>query len=221
MTSSDNAPNDPPPAAATPAPDRKRSRLYLILLFALFALPLALAWVLQQGGWRPSGSVHHGDLLDPALPVAGLRAAGPDGEPLTEAYLRGRWTLAYLAPADCAADCRENLYKIRQLRLALGKDIDRLQTLALLPASPDAGFADWLRQDHAAMTVAVAGDDARALLRRPFEGFVAGEDAPQQLSHSVYLIDPLGNLVMRYRPSATPKEIIADLKRLLKYSRIG
>lgn len=208
-------------APLTPAPDaRRRGRLQLLGIVALFVLPLALAWLLY-GNWRPTGSVHHGELLDPARPLSALAARGTDdtgtGAGLPEDYLRGRWTLAYLAAGECRQACRDGLYKIRQIRLALGgKNIDRIQTLGLLASPPGAELRDWLAREHAAMTVAVADSEDAAALRRPFAG-----DKTDNTDDGVFVIDPLGNLLLRYRREAPPKDIIADLKRLLKLSRIG
>ena len=79
----------------------------------------------RVGHWRPTGSVQHGELLDPARPVA-LRLVLPEGKPSDGAGLRGRWVLAYVgSAAACDQRCRTGLYDIRQVRLALGKDMSR------------------------------------------------------------------------------------------------
>lgn len=198
--------------ADTAAPGRARSRLYLVIIFALFIVPLVLAWALY-GRWHPTGTVHHGELLSPVIPVNSFDAADGDGGPLDAGLFRQRWTLAYIAEGGCAEPCRDGLYKIRQIRLALGgKNIDRVQTVALFDARPDAALSGWLEREHAAMRVAVAPDAVLGQLRAPFS---------ERDPHSVYLLDPLGNLVMRYDAAAEPQGVIADLKRLLKLSRIG
>lgn len=211
---------------------RRRGRIYLLLIIAAFSLPLLLAWALHDR-WRPDGSVHHGELLQPAVPLAELDTelsninlaansdAADSSQDNSDGLLQHRWTLAYLAPTDCSQACRDALYKIRQIRLALGKNIDRARTLALLPQMPDEPLQAWLRDEHTAMNVAVAPSVADAL-RRPFDNNTAStQPSASSDPHSIYLLDPLGNLLMRYDSDVEPKGIITDLKRLLKYSKLG
>ncbi len=124
-----------------------RQRLLLLLVVACFVLPLAAAWLLI-GHWRPESSAQHGELLNPARPVA-LRFDLLDGKPADETALRGRWVLAYVgSAAECDARCRTGLYDMRQVRLALGKDMDRVKTLLLVDAMPPTGSRDWLAAEH-------------------------------------------------------------------------
>lgn len=189
-----------------------RGRMYLLLVILLFAGPLAAAWLLV-GHWRPAGSVHHGELLDPAQPLPALQLRRLDGEPLELETLHGHWTLAYLNDTgDCSQSCRDSLYTMRQTRLALGKDMTRVQTLLLLDREPEPTLRDWLAREHRTMIKGLADADMRALFSRPF---------PAGGGQGVYLIDPLGNLVMRYGPDTDPEGLLKDLERLLKYSKIG
>ena len=199
----------------TPATNRSRlsSRQQFLLLVALFAAPLLAAWLLV-GHWRPAGMTHHGELLDPAQPVAYLRVRQVNGQELNTAYLHGRWTLAYIG-AGCGERCQHGLYNMRQVRLALGKDMGRAQTLLMLSEAPGPELAEWLNREHAAMTVGVADAATLSFFGQAFAG---GEAAANSW---IYLIDPLGNLVMRYRTDDNPKGILEDLRRLFKYSKIG
>jgi hypothetical protein len=186
--------------------------LFLLALIAAFALPLLLAWLLV-GRWQPGGTANHGELLTPAQPVSQLGLQTGDGKTLDQAYLRGRWTLAYLGAADDARS-RQGLYNIRQVRLALGKDLVRAQTLFLLTAPPPANFGQWLSQEHPNLTAGVADRPTLDFFSRAFSaGYEAGG--------WIYLIDPLGNLFMRYRVADHPRGMLLDLQRLLKYSSIG
>ena len=192
-------------------PTTKRNQRNLLMLIALFLLPVVIAWLLINV-WRPGGSVHHGELLNPAQQIAHWQGEDLAGEQLDKSWLNGRWTLAYLAAsADCGASCQQGLYNIRQIRLALGKDMGRAQTLLLLPALPASSVQQWLAQEHEGMRKIVADQQTRAFLRDAFAGAQRG----------IYLIDPLGNLLMRYGLDVTAKSILQDVKRLLKYSKIG
>jgi len=190
-----------------------RARLALLLIIACFAVPLASAWLLV-GHWRPEGSVQHGELLDPARPVE-LRLVLPDGKPLASAGLHGRWILAYIGSAtSCDERCRTGLYDIRQVRLALGRDMDRVKTLLLLESQPEADFQRWLSAEHPALTVGLADSATRTALTNAFQ-------SPGQVGDWLYVLDPLGNLLMRYRIDVEPRGLLKDLQRLLKWSKIG
>lgn len=192
----------------------RKDRIILVLIMGAFILPLMSAWILV-GQWRPDSKAHHGELLLPARPVAHFQALDVDAAELTHAYLDGHWTMVYMgAQPDCNESCRQGLYKIRQVRLALGKEMDRVQRLLLMAKMPDAVLTKWLQQEHAGMTVGVADAATRDFLIQAFPGRAIA-------SGWIYLIDPLSNLVMRYPPESDPQGILKDLKRLLKLSRIG
>lgn len=191
-----------------------RQRLFLLFVIACFVMPLATAWLLI-GHWRPEGSAQHGELLNPARPLPDLRFDSVDGHPLDGAGLRGRWVMAYVgSAAECDARCRTGLYDMRQVRLALGKDMERLKTVLLLDGMPETGLRQWLATEHAAMTVGAADDSTRNALIQAF-------GQPGGAGEWIYLLDPLGNLLMRYRVDTEPRGLLKDLQRLLKWSKIG
>ena len=201
-------------ASIFPVDPVKRGRVLLMLIMALFLLPLVGAGLLV-GHWRPSGSVHHGQLLDPAKPLPALHLTALNGQPLTLAALHGRWQLAYMGGSGaCRADCRKRLNYLSQIRIALGRDMPRVQTLLLLTQSPDPDLQHWLGQARMVNRVVMTNPASRAVFTNAFPTAPATEPA-------VYLIDPLGNLVMRYGPQVAPNGILLDLRRLLKYSEIG
>ncbi len=197
-------------------PSRNRNRVYLLLLIALCIVPIVVAW-LMVGRWQPGGTVNHGELLNPARPVTQFQLGQMDGGALDVDYLRGRWTLAYLG-AGCAHSCQNALYIMRQVHLALGKDAPRAQTLLMLAEAPDQELRQWLQQEHKAMTVGVSDATTHNFFLHAFPEVAIEGDW-------IYLLDPLGNLLMRYRTElqnpVDSKGILDDLKRLFKYSKIG
>ena len=140
----------------------------------------------------------------------------PTGETVDDTFLRHRWTLVYLG-TPCDEHCRQGLYTIRQVRLALGKDMQRAQTLFIMTSPPEAALLPWLKQEHPNLTAGVAERRTLELFTQAFPGAAAPGEW-------IYLIDPLGNLFMRYRLSTDPvtnKGILIDLQRVLKYSTLG
>lgn len=191
-----------------------RQRLMLVFVVACFVLPLVAAWLLVDR-WRPGSSAQHGELLNPAKPFPDLRFDLVDGRPPADAMLGGHWILVYIgSSAGCDAACHTGLYDMRQVRLALGKDMGRVKTVLLLDGMPETGLRQWLAAEHAAMIVGVADASTRSGLTQAF-------DRPGRAGEWMYLLDPLGNLLMRYPADTEPRGLLKDLQRLLKWSKIG
>jgi len=189
---------------------RSRNLRTLAVLAALFFVPLlASFWLYYGTSWRPGGHVNHGELIEPARPLPRVnlpRIAGTD-----PTLFHSKWTLVYVGDGSCDASCRGTLYVMRQTRLALGTDMTRLARVFLVTANCCA--RDYLAREHAGMTVLDASGAAGAQL---LGSFPAGNRA-----NTLFIIDPLGNLMMRYDVRRDPRGLLVDLKRLLELSQIG
>jgi hypothetical protein len=160
-----------------------------ILLIALVcAAPIVLGTAAYLLEWAPGARSNYGELLRPK-PVAGF-------EPL-----RGKWVLVMFDAAACDAYCEKKLYFMRQVRRAQGKDMDRVERL-------------WVLTD---------GGRPRAEILPGIEGTRIDKGEAQAVfpgrpADHVYLVDPLGNLMLRFPRDPDPSGMIKDLQRLLKYS---
>jgi cytochrome oxidase Cu insertion factor (SCO1/SenC/PrrC family) len=204
--------NAPDPGAV------RRGRRQLVLLAALFFVPLAIAFWLYYGatGWRPAGDASKGDLIDPARPLATLALATADGTQTAPDFLRGKWSMVYVGDGLCDDRCRAALYLTRQSRIALNKDMDRVQRVFLVTGRCcDRGF---IAQEHPDLIVARVDDDASAALLEPFPTYGG---VPLADAGRIYIVDPLGNLLMSYAPTAPDKALLTDMKKLLRLSHIG
>lgn len=190
------------------------SRGKVYVLIALFFAPLLLAFLLYYGtdGWRPAGSTNHGDLITPARPLPAVALQTPEGTELKLSALHGKWTLVYIGAGQCDARCREALLLMRQARLALNDDMTRVQRLFV--AAGECCDKTYLDAEHAGLMIARASD-------RSFMTTFRRDATPVEHAGRIYIVDPLGNLMMSYEPDATPKGLLEDLKKLLKLSRIG
>lgn len=173
----------------------------------MFLGPLALATWLYFGGaaLQPEGRTNHGVLLEP---IINLADSVPDAP--VHAHRAGHWLLIYIDRGSCDAGCEFSLYTLRQSRLMLGKEMDRVIRVFLHGETPPDRVL--LAEEHAGL-VALADDAVAQLLENK---------KPADLEDGgYYLVDPLGNLVMYFRPDIDPGDMVDDIKRLLKLSRIG
>lgn len=190
------------------------SRKTLIALILVFVGPLALAIVLFAFRDRLPipGPRTVGELIVPAVPVPDLHPRSLAAAPLTESIPRGRWTLAYLTAGGCDLQCEANLFKMRQVRLLVGRDRDRVDRLLLITGPTRPGGLDEIIKRYPKLPIGeLNAADQHALVQ------VLSAELPDH----VFIVDPLGNAMMRYPTDVTAKGLLKDLKHLLKVSQIG
>ncbi len=248
MSVNANTPVDPvpqrpaagdPPATIDPAA-RQRGRRTLLLLALVCLAPVVLSY-LAFYLMPPDGRTNYGDLIDPqrdlrALAITSIVAAEPEttapagsaststeaaavtirpavvpGTPITLNHWTGRWLMVTANPGLCDTACAQRLYAMRQVRLTQGRERGRIERLWLITDSqpPDERILAGYEGMH------IARIDPQAL-RTAFPA----ADGQDVLDH-IYLIDPLGNLMMRFPANADPSRMKKDFTRLLKASRIG
>ena len=185
----------------------RRSRRTLWLILAVASAPVAASYLFYFF-WAPRHTVNYGQLIDPRpLPDPAMSLA--DGAPFRLSQLKGKWILVSVDAARCEADCEKKLLYLRQLRLTQGKDMDRIERA-------------WLVSDPAAPRgEAVTGFPGTWVVRAAGSGLIDQFPAPRSPADHIYVIDPLGNLMMRFPPEPDTRRLIRDLSRLLKASRIG
>ncbi|QDQ27487.1 cytochrome C oxidase subunit I [Chitinimonas arctica] len=179
----------------SPAPSQ--GRRILLIMIAITIAPV-LASYLTYYFWRPAGGKTYGQLLE-IHPVAEFSQRKLSGEPASLAELKGKWVLVTVAGGDCAAACQATLHALRQYRVAQGKYMGKVERLwlvndAAVPSAQAIAAAEGARVHRALAPVPLPGDQAGA----------------------VYLIDPLGNQVIRYGREAEPVKVIKELGKFLK-----
>lgn len=201
------------PVEQTSPGSRPRKQIW-ILIGAFFA-PLALAFFLYYGlDVRPHGNTNKGDLIQPARPLPEVALPGATDQTLAADALRGKWSMVFIGDGACDARCREALTLMRQTRLALGDKMDRVQRVFLVTANCcDQVYLD---TEHSGLLLGRIDNPAGQTLLETFP------DTAQAASLGrIYLVDPLGNLMMKYESDAPQKGLLEDLKKLLKLSHIG
>jgi hypothetical protein len=201
------------PEAGRPAAGRtpRRGRLMLIAVLLVCAAPVIASYFTYYV-IRPEGRTNYGTLLLPLREAGQVSGEALDGSPADLQALRGRWVLLTGSDATCDAKCEERLYLIRQLRITTGKERERVERAWIVP--PDAQpSADLLAQHQGLMVIRTPKD---AMANAGFE--TADGSLPED---HIWVLDPLGNLVLRYPESPDPSKMKKDLIKLLKASRIG
>ena len=182
-------------------------RLQLLGIAAVFAVPLALAaWMYYfDSSLAPVAGTNKGALL---LPIVSLNDELPQSE--IHNIRSNQWLMLYANAYVCDEECDHALVRLRQSRLMLGKDMRRVERVFLHGDSlPDTVT---LEEQHAGL-ITMSDKDLNVLLEKK---------RPAELQRGgCYLIDPLGNLVMYFPPDLDPKEMVGDIKHLLKLSHIG
>lgn len=192
-------------SSAASVPRRRRRE---ILLLALVCVAPIVASYLAYYVWRPDSFRNYGELIAPvAMPGLAPGDAVPSDPAVTQ--IRGHWAFVMVASGACDQPCREKLWQMRQLRLTQGKDADRVVRTWIVDDSVTPS-ASLLREFEGTLVLQETG---KALLPRlPATGSVRDH---------LYLVDPLGNLMMRFPKDADPNRIKKDLSKLLSVSRIG
>ncbi len=179
----------------------------VVLVAALFAMPIAVASGLYLSGWRPAPSAAHGTLVSPPLPLAGTVLGANGGKTVRLGDFHGKWLLLHLGPADCPADCERQLFAMQQVQAAQGRERERVRRVFVAQGRMPVWKKDSLSRNFPGVAMVT--------------GY--GKDWPERWSGEwkTFLIDPMGNLVMAYGANADPSGMRKDLARLLAYSWVG
>ena len=193
-------------------PNQAAGRWKLLAVLLVCASPLIFSY-LTYYVIKPSGRTNYGELIDPRqYPIpATLGATTLDGKPAALEVYKGKWIMLQAAPGDCQEQCKKQLVAMRQLRLMTGKDRERVERVWLVTDTTplDIQFMKVIEGAH--------------MLRVPpqaINAWLPVEPGGNPIDH-MYLIDPLGNLMMRFPKDADPARVKKDIGKLLKASAIG
>jgi len=185
---------------APATPDRRKGRWQLILILLMVIGPMALAtFMYKLQFWVPDSRSYHGELIGNGQTRADIGVQADEQ----------RWQLLVTAPSACADDCRQLVYLARQLQIGLGRDASRASH-ALATALPvGADYAAKLKLEYP------------QLQRYPLDLTTFSKAAAAPGEAQLWIVDPHGNLVLRYDTTVKGKDLLNDLRQLLKLSNIG
>ena len=192
-------------------PNQARGRWKLLAVLLVCASPLIFSY-LTYYVIKPTGRTNYGALIDPrAHPIPALGTVGLDGKPLALDAYKGKWIMLQVGSGVCQQACKDQLVAMRQLRIMQGKGMERIERVWLI--------TDETPLDTMLMRVI---DGTRFLRVKPeaVKAWLPVEQGGDPANH-MYLIDPLGNLMMRFPKDADPAKVKKDIAKLLKASAIG
>jgi cytochrome oxidase Cu insertion factor (SCO1/SenC/PrrC family) len=185
-----------------------RGRIEPLLILLLCAVPVLAAYIAFYF-WQPQqGTMNYGELLPPRpLPDVAMQLA--DGRAFRLSELRGKWVLLQVDSAACSQNCQQKLYYLRQVRLTQGKDMQRIERA-------------WIIDDNGTPQQDLTREYAGTwLIRGAGSALLAALPAEDSVKDHVYLVDPQGNLMLRFPRNPDSSKMVKDITRLLKVSQIG
>ncbi|TFY92360.1 hypothetical protein DYL61_17245 [Pseudomonas nabeulensis] len=188
------------PLNVSELPSRRKGRWQLILILMMVIGPMALAtFMYKLQFWVPDSRSYHGEMIGNGQTRADIGVQSDED----------RWQLLVTAPTACAADCQQLVYLARQLQISLGRDASRARH-ALASAQPvSAEYEAKLKVEYP------------QLQRYPLDLTTFTKDAAAPGDAQLWIVDPHGNLVLRYDAKVKGKDLLNDLRLLLKLSNIG
>lgn len=188
----------------------RRGRLQMLVVLLLCASPV-IASYLMYFVVRPDGRTNYGELISPTRAMPDLGLTDSAGRAVTPRALQRQWLLLVVGPSACDAGCEKRLYMQRQLREMLGRERERVDKLWLVTDSGPIAPA---------LQAALAAEPATTVLRADAARVAAWlQPAPGgRLEQHLYIVDPMGQWMMRMPAEAEPQRVKRDLDRLLRAS---
>jgi len=197
----------------------KRNYTTLWVMILLFALPYMAAtyfYLNQDAIVLPASN--YGELVVPVRQISDVSLTTLNNERFSFSDVKGKWVLLTIGDSTCEQSCQENLYKIRQIRKAVGQERGRIERVFLLTNETGLGSFNEKLAGYAGMTVALAAEKTHADLLGDFAVSATNNSG---IIDGIYIIDPRGDLMMAYPSGADAQNILKDVRRLLKVSKIG
>lgn len=183
-------------------PRRARGRLQLLLILAVVIGPMLLASAMYRFGfWVPETRSYHGVLVATGQGRDTLGVSVAAGEP--------QWQLLVTAPQGCAEDCQRLVYLARQINIGLAREATRAGHALASGEALDTAYDQRLQREYP------------QLRRYPLDADAYTRNPAAPTGAQLWIVDPLGNLVLRYDATVDGKAVLDDLKYLLKVSQIG
>jgi len=213
------------PAAKVPtAQNNLKSKTPLIIIMLMSLAPVIAALLVYfNPEWRPSGGANYGMLIEPQRPIPGVKdlpLTTLDGQAFDLNSLKGKWIIVAADVAECPESCARKLFILRNSHASQGKHVERLARVWFI--TDDAPVPEKVLEAYkGAVMVRVNPLILEKFLLGQTPAGLTAEQARTELAPPMWIIDPLGNLILQYPPVADPELFRKELRKLLQNSRIG
>jgi len=202
---------------------RLSSKAALVIIAAMFILPLALAWLMHSGviDFKPGSARNLGELVQPPVPAnwqdSLVFVPAVDKAPRDDpsVFFDRHWVILHVIPSPCPSSCLQAISALRQIHKASGRNQSRIRIALLLQSGNQAETISNVGEIyHLFRLVENPSGNIRSILEDVAHNFSTGAEG------SSYLIDPIGNIMMFYEAGSDPNKLKNDLKRLLTWSKL-
>ena len=194
-----------------PSQPGRKGRLQLVLLFLIPSLAMGTAWFLYffASDWVTGGQTNKGELVIPPASFESMRLKDESGVFALE-QLEGKWGILVFAEGSCSSEpCQETMYQTRQAHIALGKESDRVVRVFI--TSNQIAVETEFKKEHPGII----------WLDSDKESVIKALKAQKWPENQYFIVDPLGNIMMKYQSGQYGRDVLKDLQKLLKASNIG
>jgi len=204
---------------------QKKNNRTVIIIFAMSIIPFCIAWYLSSSATWMGGGTNNGKLIAPPVTTEFNQFVGYDAFSTKNLHeLKGHWVLMNIVPnKQCNEVCQFAIFKTKQLRVMMGKDLTRSRRLVLVAPEYEQTVEQLFWKEESKVGEIVQ-EDKRLLRVKLLPALldklnkVRDSGIPEGM---LFLMDPLGNIMMQYEPEFDPYKVKDDLRKLLKISQIG
>lgn len=201
---------------------QKSNRIVMVAIFATFAVPVLAAYLALATGWyQTQGTINRGHLITPPIDISQLNIVDQNNIPFSKDDEPKSWYLFYVMPSDCDQACKNSLYLMRQSHIALGPEQNRVKQLLIHHSKPNQELEEFIREEFPTF-IHYFADSSN--INKTLS--VAVNNASE--AGDIFILDPLGFIMLNYPPVVDEHEsilkgrdLLKDLKHLLKVSKIG
>lgn len=197
---------------------KKQNQRTIVLLILAFILPVVAAWLVYINLDSTVKTSNNGELIIPPRPLESFKVQTSEGKAFGYEQLKGNWHLLYIGDGACGQQCQDSLSKMHQTRMAQGKAMSRVRLVYLALDKKSVSGVNELKKKFARLGVMT---DETAAVNKAAKLFETDDKYNIRAGNLIFIIDPLGNLMMRYKTDTRLIGIIKDLEHLLKISQIG
>ncbi|MEC8996471.1 MAG: hypothetical protein VYA22_02415 [Pseudomonadota bacterium] len=189
----------------------KKKQNSLIILLIVFSLPFIISYYFlkTQNNEEQLKTTNYGTFIEPFVSIKQFNIKLFNNQILEKSNLKNKWSLIYVTNTQCLEECSNNIYLLRQVHIALGKDIYRVQRIFLTNYNEEITFFDNLAKKYPRLLFSnVTPNYLHEILFKI-----------SKKENQIYLIDPGGNVILSYESNFEGRKLMKDLKKLLKFSK--